>query len=301
MPGFYCVLLNLWGCALVKGQCTSDQLDSFKAWFQDLLGQVLTSLSSHSHLASCVPYQPVCLTLLLHGLQPTRLLCPWDYSSNSAGVGCHFLLQGIFPTQGLWLLHWQADSLPLIDLGSPQDYVVRLLNITLLRSHYCFHSFSCVLFSANPWTAACQASLSFTISQSLLKLMSVESVMLSNHLILCHPLLFLPSIFLSIKVFSNESVLRIRWPVYWSLALASVLPMIIQDWCPLGWTVWSSCCPRNSQKSSPAPQFEGISSSVPNLSNVQLSYPYMTTRKKHSFDYTGLCRQSNVSAFWCTV
>ena len=66
-----------------------------------------------------------------------------------------------------------------------------------------------------PWTAAHQASLSFTISQSLFKLMSIESVMPSNHLILCHPLL-LPSIFPSIRVFSNESALSIRWPKYWS-------------------------------------------------------------------------------------
>ena len=72
---------------------------------------------------------------------------------------------------------------------------------------------------ATPWTAACQASLSFSNSQSLLKLMSVELVMPSNHLILCHPLLLLPSIFPNIKwVFSNESALRIRWPKYWSFS-----------------------------------------------------------------------------------
>ena len=69
-----------------------------------------------------------------------------------------------------------------------------------------------------PWTAAHQASLSFIISRSLLKLMSIGSVMPSNHLILCHPLLLLPSIFPSIRVFSNESVLRIRWPKYWSFS-----------------------------------------------------------------------------------
>ena len=69
---------------------------------------------------------------------------------------------------------------------------------------------------ANPWTAACQASLSITNSQSLLKLRSIESVMPSNHLILSQPLLFLPSVFSSIWGFSNESVLRIRWPKYWS-------------------------------------------------------------------------------------
>ena len=69
-----------------------------------------------------------------------------------------------------------------------------------------------------PWTAACQASLSITNSWSLLKLMSIESVMPSNHLILCHPLLLLPSIFPSIRVFSNESVFPIRWPKYWSFS-----------------------------------------------------------------------------------
>ena len=69
-----------------------------------------------------------------------------------------------------------------------------------------------------PWTAAHQASLSFTISQSLLKFMSIESVMLSNHLILCHPRLLLPSIFPIIRIFSNESVLCIRWPKYWSFS-----------------------------------------------------------------------------------
>ena len=68
------------------------------------------------------------------------------------------------------------------------------------------------------WTAALQSSLSFTISRSLLKLMYIESVMPSNHLILCHLLLLLPSIFPSIRVFSNESVLRIRWPKYWSFS-----------------------------------------------------------------------------------
>ena len=79
-----------------------------------------------------------------------------------------------------------------------------------------------------PWTAARQASLSITNSQSLLKLRSIESVMPSNHLILCHPLLFPPSIFSSIRVFSNESALHIRWPSIGVSASASVLPMNIQ-------------------------------------------------------------------------
>ena len=71
-----------------------------------------------------------------------------------------------------------------------------------------------------PWTASCQASLSITNFQRLLRLMSIESVMSSNHLILCRPLLLLPSIFPSIRVFSNESVLHIRWPKYWSFSFS---------------------------------------------------------------------------------
>ena len=81
-------------------------------------------------------------------------------------------------------------------------------------------SLSRIRLFATPWTAACQASLSITNSRSLLKLMSIESVMPSNHLILCHPLLLLPSIFPSIRVFSNESALGIRWPKYWSFSFS---------------------------------------------------------------------------------
>ena len=81
-------------------------------------------------------------------------------------------------------------------------------------------SLSRVQLSATPWTAARQTSMSFTISRSLLKLMSVESVIPSNHLILSHPFLLLPSIFPSIRVFSNESALHIRWPKYWSFSLS---------------------------------------------------------------------------------
>ena len=113
--------------------------------------------------------------------------------------------------------------------------------------------------------AQCQASLSIINSWGLLKLMPIESVMPSNHLILCHPLLFLPAIFPSIRVFYNESVLHFRWPEYYSIraaASASILPMNIQDWFPLGWTGWISLQSRDSQESSPTPQFKSINSSV---------------------------------------
>ena len=103
-------------------------------------------------------------------------------------------------------------------------------------------SLICVRLFAIPWATARQTSLSITNSWSLLKLMSVKSVMPSNRLILCRPLL--PSIFPSIRVFSNESVLRIRWPSIGASASASVLPMTIQDWFPLGWTSLISLHPK---------------------------------------------------------
>ena len=93
---------------------------------------------------------------------------------------------------------------------------------------------------ATPWTAAHQASLSITNSRMLCKLMSIESVMPSSHLILCRPLLLPPWIFPRIRVFSNKLVLHIRLPKYWSFASASVLAMNIQDWLPLGLTSWIS-------------------------------------------------------------
>ena len=95
---------------------------------------------------------------------------------------------------------------------------------------------SVVSNTATPWTASCQGSLSFTNSRSLLKLMSIQSVMPSNHLILCHPVLLLPSVFPSIRVISGESLLPIRWPKYWSFSF-SISPsneysgLISFAWC----------------------------------------------------------------------
>ena len=99
-------------------------------------------------------------------------------------------------------------------------------------------SLSHVWLFVTPWTAAYQASLSITISQSLLKFLTIESVMSSNHFILCHPLIFLPSIFPRISVFSSESVLHIRWPKYWSFSISpsneySGLIFFRMDWFDL--------------------------------------------------------------------
>ena len=108
-------------------------------------------------------------------------------------------------------------------------------NAGLIKEFSIVQLLSRVRLLATPWTAAHQAWLSITNSQSLLKVLSIESVMPSNHLILCHPLLLLPSIFPNIRVFSSESVLCIGVS-----ASASVLPMNIQGSFPLGWTCWIS-------------------------------------------------------------
>jgi len=163
-----------------------------------------------------------------------------------------------------------------------------------------FLLFSCchIQLLVTPWTAAHQASLSFTISWSLLKLMSIRSVMPSNHLFLCHPLLLLPSIFPSIRVFTNESALHIRWPKYWSFNFSispsnkySGLISFRIDWFDL-------LAVQGTLKS--LLQHHSSKASILWCSAffmVQFSHPYMTTGKNHSFDYMDLCQQSNVSAF----
>ena len=138
---------------------------------------------------------------------------------------------------------------------------------------------------ATPWTAACQASLSFTISQSLLKLMSIESMMPSNHLIFCHSLLLLPSIFPSIRVFKNESILPIRWPKYWSFSFNispfneySGLISFRIDWIDL-------LRVQGTLKS--LLQHHSLKASILQRSAffmVQLSHPYMTTGKTIAFN-----------------
>ena len=150
---------------------------------------------------------------------------------------------------------------------------------------------------ATPRTTACQASLSITNFWSLLKLMSIESVMPSNHLILCHPLLLPPSIFPSIRVFLNESALRIRWPKYWSFSFNispssehSGLISFRVDWLDL----------LSIQRTLKSLQYHSSKALILWCSAffiVQLTsiHDYW---KNHSFDSMDLCWQSNVSAFF---
>ena len=180
-----------------------------------------------------------------------------DSPVKNTAVGCHALLQGNLPNPGIKPRSstLQADSLPCTPpvpfLGGVEIRVFIsclfsedwLHYLQLLKIRYTvWYDFPsgtfvfrggivtclCVISSiqllshvqlfVTPWTAACQASLSITNSQSSLKLMSIELVMPSNHLILRHPLFLPPSVFPSIQVFSNESVLHIRWPKYWSFS-----------------------------------------------------------------------------------
>ena len=152
-------------------------------------------------------------------------------------------------------------------------------------------SLSHVRFFVIPWTAACQDSLSITNSWSWLKLMSIESVMPSNHLILCRPLL-LPSIFPSIRVFSDESVLRIKWPKYWSCSFStspsneySRMISFRMDWLNL-LAVQGTLKSFLQQRSS--------KTSIPLYITLTFIHNYW---KNHSFYQKDLCWQSNVSAF----
>ena len=157
---------------------------------------------------------------------------------------------------------------------------------------------SCVQLFATPQTAACQSSLSITNFQSLLKFMSSESVMPSNHLIFYHPLLLPPSILPSIRGFYEESVLRIRWPKYWSFSFTispsneqSRLISFRMDWFDL-LTVQGTLKSLLQHHSSKASILSALS---------LLHSPTLTSihdhRKNHSFDQADICRQNNVSAF----
>ena len=154
-----------------------------------------------------------------------------------------------------------------------------------MSTAFVVQSLSHVLLFVILWTAAHQSSLSSSLSQSLLRLMSFESVILSDHLILCFPLLLLPSIFPSIRVFSNESVLHIRWPKYWSFSFSispsnehSGLIFFMMDWLDLlvVQRTLKSLLQLHSSKASILWHSACFM--------VQLSHPYMTTAKTIALD-----------------
>ena len=170
-----------------------------------------------------------------------------DSPGKNTGMGCHTLLQGIFPTEGLnqGLLHYRRILYHLSCQGSPLDtmYVLNFKIFMSLLPHefftYCasVQSLSRVQLFATPWIAARQASLSITNSWSSPKLLSIESVMPSSHLILCHPLLLLPPIPPS---FPMSQLFSWGGQSTGASALASVLPKNTPDWSPLEWAGWIS-------------------------------------------------------------
>ena len=182
-----------------------------------------------------------------------------------------------------------AETRPGADCGSDHELLIAKFKLKLkkgktTRPFSSVQLLSRVRLFATPWIAACQASLFITISRSSLRLMSSEFVMPSSHLILGRPLLLLPLIPLSIRVFSNESTLLMRWPKYWSFSFSIIpykeIPRLISfrmDWLDL-------CSSRDSQESSPAPQFKRINSSALSL----LHSPTLTSIhdhwKNHSLD-----------------
>jgi len=181
------------------------------------------------------------------------------------------------PEISLWLLSSQSPS-PVTTTISIFHH--RLILWFLNFQFSSVQSLSCVLLFVTPWTAARQASLSITNSRSSLKLMSIKSVMPSSHLILCHPLFLLPPIPPSIRVFSNESTLRMRWPKYWSFSFSispsKEYPGLISfrmDWLDV-------LAVQGTLKS--FLQYHSSKASILRhwaFFTVQLSHPYMTTGK----------------------
>ena len=181
-------------------------------------------------------------------------------------------VHGIFQAR---VLEWGAIALRLI-------HVLYSRNQHNIVKQFVVQSLSCLQLFVNPWPH--QAALSFTISWNLLRLISIELVRPSNHLILCCPLFLLPSILPSIKVFSNESTLHIRWPKYWSLGFSISPSSSGLIFFRITGLIF---CPRKAQETSTTPQFKSINSSALSLlygSTLTSIHDYW---KNHNFDYIG--------------
>ena len=170
----------------------------------------------------------------VHGILQARIV-EWVATSFSRGSSWLRNRTWVSCIAGRWFTDWA--------MGEAQSSIVNeneREGIWVCFQFSSVQSLSHVRLFATPWTAAHQASLSISNSRSPPKPMSIKSMMPSNHLILCHSLLFLPSIFPSIRVFSSESTLLIRWPKYWSFSFSISPSNEHQDWSPLGWTGWIS-------------------------------------------------------------
>ena len=189
-------------------------------------------------------------------------------------------------------LHFICDSLML-------SIAIKIFNF----KHFCSCSVakSCLTL-CDPMNCSMPGFPVFHYLLSSLRLLSIESMMPSNHLILCHPLLLLPSIFPSIRGFSSDPVLCIKWSMYWSFSFSTGPSNVYSGLISSKyWLVWSPCSPRDFLESSPATQFKSINSSAFSL----LYSPALTSIhdywKNHSFHHTYIFQQSNASAFQYTI
>ena len=193
----------------------------------------------------------------------------------------------------------QLEQFTSPSLKSARQRLIYVISFNVTNCTFLFvvQSPSHVCLFMTPWTAALQDALSLTISQSLPNFISVAPVMPFSHLILCHPLLFLRLIFLSIRDFSNELASHIRWPKYWNLSF-SISPSNEYSRLTSSKIYWFDL--RNFQESSPAPQFKGIDSLV--LCRLYgASLTTISDWKDHSIDRMDLCRQSDVFTFQHTI
>ena len=169
-------------------------------------------------------------SVMSKNLQPHGLYSPWNYPGQNTGMGSLSFLQVIFPTRG-----WTQLSLIVCRFftAEPQGKSRNTELVSLSHFQQIISSvqwLSRVRLFVTAWITACQASMSITISWSSLRLTSIESVMPSSHLILGRQLLLLPQIPPSIRVFSNESTLRMRWPKYWSFSFSIIPSKEHQKW-----------------------------------------------------------------------
>ena len=215
------LLTFLWAQWFFPDLCLQSIDDSVKTFFIFIIVFLITSISFRVYLE--FPF----FILFIHSW-----CCPLFQLETLAYLSYMFWVTSMIISTSLQYL----SLLSMLCLFKKKMCLSCSISLLLLF----FHLLSCARLCATPWTAARQVSLSFTISQSLLKLMSIESVMTSNHLILCHPLLLQPSIFPSIRVFLTSQLFASGgWSIGTS-ASASVLPMNTQDWSPVGWTGWIS-------------------------------------------------------------